>query len=445
MSGLRILYLCHNDPRLHPGGTEIFARELLQEVQERQGVQAMFVAGVNFLHRPRRAGTTFQTVDRSANELLLWNGLYDRFFQFQGDILGVFPEFIELLKDFRPHIVHFHHLLMVGTDAINIVRRTLPDARIVMTLHDYYPICYRDGVMVKTANNQLCSEASPQACHGCFPDIKTGAFRLREVNMKNHLRLVDLFLSPSAFLRERYITWGIQPERIQVLHNGRRLAPSKPPRVPVKGERRTSFAVFGNVNPFKGAKVAIEAARLLAAQGETGFTLTIYGGTDFQTDEWKAEFKAAVDAAPSCVFYQGKYDAAEVPNLIADADWVIVPSIWWENAPLTIQEAFHHGRPVICSNIGGMAEAVRDGVDGLHFRVGDPLSLARVMRQILQDETLWNRLSREILGVRSIAECADEHLALYQELLTPAAVNTKSLKKIRPKLARGRGEATAVS
>ena len=51
-------------------------------------------------------------------------------------------------------------------------------------------------------------------------------------------------------------------------------------------------------------------------------------------------------------------------------DWTIIPSIWWENSPIVIQESFFHGRPMICSNIGGMAEKITDGVDGLHFRVG---------------------------------------------------------------------------
>ena len=57
---------------------------------------------------------------------------------------------------------------------------------------------------------------------------------------------------------------------------------------------------------------------------------------------------------------------------MAEVDWVVVPSIWWENAPLVIQEAFRHRRPVICGDIGGMAEMVRDGVDGLHAPVERP-------------------------------------------------------------------------
>ena len=62
---------------------------------------------------------------------------------------------------------------------------------------------------------------------------------------------------------------------------------------------------------------------------------------------------------------------------MAEIDWVVVPSIWWENSPLVIQEAFLHGRPVICSDIGGMAEKVEHEVNGLHFRVGDHAALGR--------------------------------------------------------------------
>ena len=72
----------------------------------------------------------------------------------------------------------------------------------------------------------------------------------------------------------------------------------------------------------------------------------------------------------------GRYDHQRSAALMRNIDWVIVPSIWWENSPLVIQEAFMYGRPVICSDIGGMAEKVRDGVDGLHFRAGDAQDLA---------------------------------------------------------------------
>jgi glycosyltransferase involved in cell wall biosynthesis len=102
---------------------------------------------------------------------------------------------------------------------------------------------------------------------------------------------------------------------------------------------------------------------------------------------------------------------------MANLDWVVVPSVWWENSPLVIQEAFHFGKPVICSDIGGMAEKVRDGVDGLHFRAADPRSLAEVIRTAAKTPGLWDRLRA---GIRPVYPM-DMHAAtlgrIYTELL----------------------------
>ena len=106
---------------------------------------------------------------------------------------------------------------------------------------------------------------------------------------------------------------------------------------------------------------------------------------------------------------------------MAEVDWVVMPSIWWENAPLVILEAFRHGRPVICGNIGGMAEMVRDGVDGLHAPVGDPAGLAAVMRRAVERPELWDRLASGIQPPKTIAQVAEDHLSLYQELLARSA------------------------
>jgi glycosyltransferase involved in cell wall biosynthesis len=102
-------------------------------------------------------------------------------------------------------------------------------------------------------------------------------------------------------------------------------------------------------------------------------------------------------------------------------DWVVVPSIWWENAPLVIQEAHLHRRPVITSSIGGMAELVQDGVNGLHARPDDPLDLARVMRRAVEERGLWDRLVLQIKPPPSIDAVAQAHLLLFDRLVTAEA------------------------
>ena len=101
---------------------------------------------------------------------------------------------------------------------------------------------------------------------------------------------------------------------------------------------------------------------------------------------------------------------------MAAVDWVIVPSIWWENAPLVIQEAQQQGRPVIVSGIGGMAEMVKHGANGLTVSPDDPIDLARAMRQAASDPDLWRRLSANATQPPTIDAVAGEYLSLFGAL-----------------------------
>jgi glycosyltransferase involved in cell wall biosynthesis len=422
----RVLFICHNHPVLHPGGTEIFSHGLFSELKRTGAAEVAYLACTNDVHRERKPGTLFQTVGRSSDELLMWTGHFDRFMLSQIDLHAVVPELEKLLRSFRPDIVHLHHVLLIGVEALQVIRGVLPQARIVLTLHDYYPICVNDGQMTTPGERKPCHGASPDACHRCFPEIDRDRFVMRELYLKHLFTLVDRFVSPSDFLKRRYVAWGLEADRIQVVRNG--IEPAEPaPFAPAAAAKtRSRFGFFGHLNPYKGALVAIEAARRLAARSDLDFSLILHGSSDFQTEAFKAELRTAVSASPA-VTARGGYARQDIGALMAEIDWVIVPSVWWENAPLVIQEAFLHRRPVICTGHGGMAEFVRDGVDGLHFRAGDPDDLARRMQEAIEPE-LWQRLAAGIVPPRSIAEAADDHLALYSHLLadTPSPEESRA-------------------
>src|SRR5258708_39363552 len=141
----KILFITHNHPDLHPGGTETFSHGLFRELKAQHDVEALYLACVNTVHRDRLPGTLLQSAGRAADELLLWTGHFDRFMLSQIDLHGIVPELERLLLTFRPDIVHFHHMLQIGVEAFQLVRRVLPGASIVLTLHDYYPICANAG------------------------------------------------------------------------------------------------------------------------------------------------------------------------------------------------------------------------------------------------------------------------------------------------------------
>jgi len=408
----RVLVIAHNHPDFHPGGTEIFAHDLFREFRARPDMEALFLAATNQTHREQRPGTFFQSASDAPDEVVMWCGHFDRFNLSQIDVYGVIPELTNLLEEFRPDVVHIHHVLLLGVEIIPLVRRILPDARIVMTLHDYYAICSHDGLMMRTKGRERCDRASPSRCNGCFPEVSADRFLLRERFIKTAFGHVDLFIAPSAFIRDRYVAWGLPAESIEVIPNGRPAAEPAPHRH--SGEwRRPVFGYFGNLNPWKGIPVLLKAAQRVASGGIADFELRLHGGAPFQSEKFVAEVDALLGETEPYVVPLGQYQRDEIPSLIAAVDWVVVPSIWWENAPLVIQEAFRHRRPVIVSGIGGMAEAVRDGIDGIHVRPDDPVALATAMRRAVETPGLWESLVAGIRPPADMTEIADRHLAAY--------------------------------
>jgi glycosyltransferase involved in cell wall biosynthesis len=177
--------------------------------------------------------------------------------------------------------------------------------------------------------------------------------------------------------------------------------------------------MFGQLNRFKGALVALGASARLSAQG-VPHRLALHGPAA-PTEPFAAEFAAALAAAPAAR-HHGAYEPAELPRLMAAADWVVMPSLWFENAPLVLLEAARHRRPVICSGIGGMAELVEHDGTGLHAPAGDAEALAETMAEAATTPGLWQRLAERIAPPRGLDALAAEHMDLYRAALSGRAL-----------------------
>jgi glycosyltransferase involved in cell wall biosynthesis len=192
---------------------------------------------------------------------------------------------------------------------------------------------------------------------------------------------------------------------------------------------RNAFAYFGQISPYKGLPVLLEAVLNCLKRGWRDFRVDIYGTMLFLDGDQESSIRQKHAAVESHVQLHGSYRPEDVVKLMSTADWLVVPSIWWENSPLVIQEAFVARRPVICSAIGGMAEKVRHEVDGLHFRVGDPVDLADTMMRACSEKGLHERLVRGIRPVHAMRASAREHLQLYGIPLPEGAAATQPQKK----------------
>jgi glycosyltransferase involved in cell wall biosynthesis len=432
-SKLKVLLICHNHPALYPGGTEAYALETFNEMRASEEVEPMFLARVGTTASTRAVphpGTPFSVFESDGQQSFI----HSEIAEFDWLTLAtrrkeLFTTHLrEFLMTYRPDVIHVHHTLYLGIDLLREIRSTLPEVPIVHSLHEYRPICHRDGVMVRTRNEELCMQASPRRCNECFPDISQEEFFMRQRFIQSQFSAVDLFLAPSEFLLQRYVEWGLPPEKIRYHEHGR---PSVTPVEAPDPPARNRLGYFGQFNPYKGVNVLLEAMKLMSAANGgpedepdpnqaalANIHLRLHGANlEWQSPTFQEEFHGLVEAASGNVTLIGTYDEAELPQLMAEVDWVVAPSTWWENSPLVIQEAFQHGRPVICSGIGALAEKVTDGVNGLHFRVGDPNDLADTIRAAVSSPGLWEKLRTGIPKVRTTQEDVSSLIETYRELV----------------------------
>lgn len=421
---MRTLIVSHGHPAFSIGGAELASHNLWRALDALPGHEAHYLARAGHPLR-RRAETPLMSLRQGEREAFLHADAYDHFWLSNRALDDLSGAFAAHLRALAPDVVHFHHVIGLGVEAIAAARAAVPDARIVVTFHEYLSICAHHGQMVKTGGNRLCRKATPADCAACFPERSAGELFRRELFLKHHLQLADAYVSPSYFLVDRYAEWGLERSRFHVIENGLDLATAAPARTLAPGGRRARFGFFGQVTEFKGLPVLLDAvARVPDAAWGDDAALCVFGGNlDNQPEAFRARFAQLMERAGRRAKFYGAYRAEELPRLMGQVDWVVVPSIWWENSPLVIQEAFLHGRPVIASDIGGMAEKVRHGVDGLHFRAGSAEDLADGLARAMGEPGLWERLRDARPAPLDLPAFGEAHAALYRSLrpTTPAA------------------------
>jgi glycosyltransferase involved in cell wall biosynthesis len=413
---LRILIVAHGHPELSPGGAEVAAYLLFRGLRQVAGIEAHFLAwAAAGSGRPSGQITGFAG---RPDETIIATGEFNSFLLSQPSA-AVLAEFALFLARIDPDIVHFHHYTNLGIEFITAARRYKPEIYLVVTLHEYLAICHHYGTMVKTTGFALCEAAADSACAACFPDIATSDFARRRQYIQAHFAAADRFIAPSEFLRCRYIQWGIGASRIIAVANGTDPVRQPRPRRRAAGEGRGAFGFFGQIHPFKGLLellTALDHLGRLWPERSNAIRLTIHAAhLERNPPDFVAAFHRLLAKTAGRVRFAGPYARHDLYRLMAAVDWVVVPSIWWENSPLVIEEALAHRRPVICSDIGGMAEKVRPGKDGFHFPVGNALELARLLVRLAGNDALWNSLHKTMRRPVTTAEAVSRHLKVYRD------------------------------
>jgi len=241
--------------------------------------------------------------------------------------------------------------------------------------------------------------------------VATGAIDERLRHVRSILEGVDRFLAPSRTLCDHFVAFGIPPERISIAEQGIEHAPFRDLRRTPGDRLRVGF--IGSLVVSKAPHLLLEA---VAGLPEGSCEVHVYGAyAPYHGDDGYREPLARL-LSRAFVTHSGVVPHQAVAAALAAIDVLVVPSVWIENAPFVIREAFLAGVPVVASDLGGMAEMVTHETDGLLFPAGHVGALRRALRRLCEEPALLRRLQQGIRPVKSMEQDALETRARYEEL-----------------------------
>jgi glycosyltransferase involved in cell wall biosynthesis len=468
---VKILIVSHRYPPHGRAGTETYAGELAAGLARRGHEVHVFAAVKDIGRRHLSLGSREEHGVR-IHEIV--NNLHDGDFRATWDIPELDAIFADVCARVAPDVVHFQHLMYLSAGCVEIARR---HAAVLFTLHDFWLQCPRFGQRVH-ADGGVCHTIDFARCGTCLVSFKyaqtaternigrivarvragTGVnlaplarktasvLRARSSSLapggsarapgdrrtaddaahafaraaeersralqRRVIAGVDRFLAPSRFLRERFVSeWGVPEAQIEHLRFGVDLRAF----APIARERSDTahVAFIGSRIPVKGPHVLLEAWSKLDPALRSRADLTIYGPDEHEPPYQKRLAELARVAGARLA---GRLERNEVPRVLARTSLLVVPSLWYENAPLVIHEALASRTPLLVSDMGGMAELVEPGVSGYRFRMGDVDDLARKLAELLGDRARLDRLYASPVELPRVEEHCEEIERRYREL-----------------------------
>jgi len=275
-------------------------------------------------------------------------------------------ELARLIAEFRPAVVHVHNFFPLLSPSVYDACRAAGVA-VVQTLHNYRTICAGTLLIRDGRPCEDCIGASPYqgALHGCYRGSRIGSLAVARMIDAHRRRgtwshKVDRFIALSMFSKSKFVAAGFPADRIAIKPN---FTEDRPVVGPVT---RADALYVGRLSPEKGIET------LLRASAGLHVPMRVVGDGPL--------CKRVEDVAGPGIVALGWKTPDEVAAEMARALFLILPSVWPENFPVTIVEAFCQSLPVIASRIETLEEIIDDGATGLFFSPGDVDDLAAKVR-----------------------------------------------------------------
>jgi glycosyltransferase involved in cell wall biosynthesis len=450
---LNVLHVIHDFLPRHRAGSEVYAASLASALAARHHVTVLCAE-----YDPARVhGQVTWRVYEGLPVVEIVNNWVGRSFEdsYRPDLVTERIE--QVLQAVQPDVVHVHNLSNLSLELPAMARaRGIP---VVATLHDYTLVCPSGGQRVYRAEAHVCVSIDTTRCARCFKEspqyaqMSVGAIAAaapggwvhklaasarrrfpaavsRAAAAARHVAVVavtpeaidrrlararqvfdevDLFVAPSASMADEFVRLGVDRTRMQVSAYGQ--VPMAPIAV-IRPRKPLRIGFVGTIVWHKGVHVLVDAVRALPA---SRYELRIFGGWDV-APEYVSELRARAVGLPAR--FEGAFEPSQVSEVFAELDVLVVPSLWPENAPLVIQEAFQAGVPVVGARMGGIPEFIREGVTGLLFDPRESRQLTQILGDLIEHPQQLAAMAAARPSVKSIEDDAREWEDRYGEVIS---------------------------
>lgn len=280
-------------------------------------------------------------------------------------------KFSQLLDDFKPDVVHLHN---IHTQLSPVIAKIAHERgfRLVWTLHDTKLVCpcytcMRDGHWCEECFHDKKSVIKHKCMPGGYIGSAIGYLEAKKWNKEKLQEYTDLFLPPSQFMMDTVVRGGYDARKFRVLCNFIDVEKVKNPCF----KKKDYYVYLGRINEVKGIRTLCKAAEALP------YKLIVVGGGELLA-EMQEQYKT------SDIEFKGQMEWNDFRPIIEGAKFMVIPSEWSENNPLTVIESQSLGTPVLGARIGGIPELIEESVTGMTFESGNVEDLKEKI------ELMWN-------------------------------------------------------
>ncbi len=291
----------------------------------------------------------------------------------------------QLLEKNKPDIVHLNNFAhQISPSILNVIKdHHIP---VVMSMHDYKMVCPSYSMLAASLPCERCRDGRYYQCalNRCTKNSVAKSL-INVFEMYLHHRVlhiydkIDLYISPSRFLKNKVEEMGMKDE-VAYLPNCVDVSGFKPGFE----WREKSIVYLGRLSHEKGLETLIDAIKHIDIK------LKIIGDGPLKE---QLERKIRIGAIQN-VDFLGYRTGQDLHNEIRNSMFLVIPTICYENNPLTVIEAFALGKPVLGARIGGIPELVRDWETGLCFQSGNVTDLKEKLTLLLEHKSLLEKMGK---------------------------------------------------